>query len=139
MIVRQAGTALSQPQALEHTFLDRARMKQPDGMNAPLLAESIDAADALLEAQRIPRQLQIDDEPAAVMQVQSFTRGVGGDQHVEIAAIERLNDVPPQLRRRSAADRSGANAGGSAASTASTVSRYSVKTIAGSCDARERA
>ena len=103
VIVRQAGAALSQPQALEHAFLHRARMKQPDRVDAPLLAEPIDAADALLEAQRIPWQLQIDDEPAAVMQVQSLTSGIGGDQHVEIAAIERLNDVraaDPEAKRR---------------------------------------
>ncbi len=47
------------------------------------LAESIDAADALLEPQRIPRQLDIDDEPATMMQVQAFARRIGRDQHID--------------------------------------------------------
>ena len=68
-------------------------MKQADGVNAALLAEPIDAADALLEPQRIPRQLDIDDQPAAMMQVQSFTRGIGRDQHFETAAIERVDSA----------------------------------------------
>ncbi len=35
-------------------------MEQPNRVNGAALAESIDPADALLEPQRIPRQLEID-------------------------------------------------------------------------------
>ena len=110
VLARHARATLPQPQALEHPFFHGLRVKQPDGMHAPPLAEPIDAPDALLEAQWIPRQLQVDDEPAAVMQVQAFTGGVRGHEHVKVAAIERFDDVAPHVRWRCAADRSGTHA-----------------------------
>ena len=62
-----------------------------------LLAEPVDAADALLEPQRVPRQLDIDHQPAAVMQVQAFAGGVGGDEHIDLAVIERIDRERAQL------------------------------------------
>ena len=52
-----------------------------NGMHGPALADAVDAADALLEPHRVPRQFKIDDEPAGVMQIEPFAGGVGGEQH----------------------------------------------------------
>ena len=57
----------------------------PDRVHGAALPEAIDAADALLEPQRIPRQLDIDDQPAAMMQVEAFAGGIGRDEHVDAA------------------------------------------------------
>jgi len=58
---------------------NRAGMKQVNRMHAPALANAIDAADALFQPLRIPRQLDRHDQPAAMMQVQAFAAGVGRD------------------------------------------------------------
>src|SRR5881394_2620649 len=71
----------------EHALLDRARMKQSDRVNDLLLPDPIDTADALLEPQRIPWQLDIDDQPALMMKIQSFAGGIGGGEHVEVATV----------------------------------------------------
>ena len=76
-------------------------MKQADRVDGSPLPEAIDPADALFETQRIPRQLDIDDEPAAMVQVEAFTGGIGRDEHVEPALVERVDRVAP----RSAAGR----------------------------------
>ena len=57
-------------------------------MNGAVLADSVDAADALLEPHRIPRELKIDQQPAAAMQVQAFGAGIGGEQERAPAAHE---------------------------------------------------
>ncbi len=44
------------------------------------LADAIDAADALLESHRVPRQLEVDDEPALPVEVEPLRGGVGGEQ-----------------------------------------------------------
>ncbi len=41
------------------------------------LANAIDTADSLLEPRRIPRQLEIDDPSAAMVQVQPFASRIG--------------------------------------------------------------
>ena len=71
-------------------------------MHDAFLAKSIDAADALFEPQRVPRQLDIDDQPAAVMQVQSFAGRIGRDEHVGAAGVERIDRVAPQVRGQAA-------------------------------------
>ncbi|MDP2390482.1 MAG: hypothetical protein Q8N52_09175, partial [Acidobacteriota bacterium] len=80
-------------------------MQQVHGMDAPLLAESIDPPDALFEANRIPRHFQIDDQATAVVQVEALTGGVGGDEHVQIAALELLHCLLPHGGRYAAVDR----------------------------------
>ena len=60
---------------------------------------------ALLEADRIPRQLEIDDQPAVALKVQPFGAGIGGDHHVGRAAGEgaqRLAAAPARSGRREA-------------------------------------
>ena len=68
---------------IEHGAFDRVRVKQPDRMYGASLSKAIDTANALFESQRIPRQLDIDDQPAAMMQVQSFAGRIGRDEDVE--------------------------------------------------------
>ena len=82
---------------LEHLAFDRVRMEKSNRVHGALLSEPIDAADALLEPQRIPRQLDVDDEPAAVMQVQPFAGRIGRDQHIGAAGVERVDGVAPQI------------------------------------------
>ena len=50
-----------------HCFLDGVSLQQVHRVHAPALSNPIDAADSLLEPQRIPRQFEIDHQPATVM------------------------------------------------------------------------
>ena len=97
---RRAGGA-----AREHRASAVSVGKQIDRVDRPRLADAIDPADALLEANRIPRQLEIDDEPAAALKVQAFGARIGGEQEVGRAARERVDGLAPFLRRLSAVRR----------------------------------
>jgi hypothetical protein len=57
-----------------------------------LLADAVDAAEALFEAVRIPRQVVIDHQ-VGVLKVDAFTGGVGGDQDANfgVGTKDRLN------------------------------------------------
>ena len=59
-----------------------------DCVNSSALAEAVDAADPLFEPHRIPRELEVDDNPARVMEVQSFAACVCGEEHGLPAADE---------------------------------------------------
>ena len=72
-------------------------MKEPDGMNGSLLADAIDAADALFEAQGIPWQLDINHQPATLMEIQPFAGGIGRDQHIGPAGIELVDGGAARL------------------------------------------
>src|SRR5262245_34483048 len=74
----------------ENCAFDRAGMKEPNAVNRALLAETIDAADALFEAQGIPRQLDIDHEAASVMQIEPLAGGISRNQDIELAIVERI-------------------------------------------------
>ena len=52
----------------------------------------MDAAEALFEAVRIPRQVVVDHQ-VGVLEVHAFAGGIGGDQHADfgVGAEERLN------------------------------------------------
>ena len=60
-----------------------------EGVNRAPLSDAIDAADALLEAHRIPWKLEVDDQPAALVQVQPFSGRVGGEENRSRLAGER--------------------------------------------------
>ena len=77
---RVPGLVDSAREAEEEARLGRAGRQQVDGVNRPLLADAIDAADALLQAHRVPGQFEIDDEPAATLEVQAFASRVGRQQ-----------------------------------------------------------
>src|SRR5919106_1199257 len=49
------------------------------------LANALDAALALLQARRVPRQIEIDERPQA-LQVQYLGSGIGPEQQAELAA-----------------------------------------------------
>src|SRR5262245_31469606 len=59
-----AGDRESRAQPLEDACLSGAGGDEMKRVNGALLADAIDATDALLEPHRIPWQLEIDDEPA---------------------------------------------------------------------------
>ena len=50
-------------------------------MNRSTLTDPIDPADALLNSSWCPRQLEMDDESAALLQVEPFARCIGGEQY----------------------------------------------------------
>ena len=61
-------------------------------MHLARLADPIDATDALLEAHRVPRQLEVHHEPAAMLQVEALAGRVRGEEHAEAAAREAAED-----------------------------------------------
>ena len=96
--------AAPQSRCSSTALFDRCRMEQPNRVHRPLLAEPIDTADALLEPERIPRQLDVDHEPAAMMQVESFAGGIGRDEDVDAAVVERVHRRSPLFGRHAAVD-----------------------------------
>ena len=97
--------ATPQFEMLEDALFDGLRMEQADRVHGTALAESIDPADALLEPQRIPRQLEIDHDAAAMMKIEALTRGVGGDQHINRALVERVDGGSAEIGRHTAVNR----------------------------------
>src|SRR6185369_13155017 len=72
----------------------------------PALTDSIDAADSLLEPHRIPRQLEVDDDTADVVQVQPFAGGVGGEKDTTSSSRKRVERCR-SIRARQAAMKNG--------------------------------
>ncbi len=50
-------------------------------MHLAPLAKAVDAAVALFQTRRRPRQLHMHDQTASLLQVQAFGSDVGGNQH----------------------------------------------------------
>ena len=69
-----------------------------EGVNRAPLADAIHAADALLEAHRIPWQLEIDDHAAARGAGSALRRGVGGEQNGS-GSLENVVERAPRVRR----------------------------------------
>ena len=63
-------------------------------MHRTVLSEPVDAAGALLESARRPRQFEVNDQSAATMQVQPFGGRVGREQN-ELSLIEQADDLGP--------------------------------------------
>ena len=92
--------------AIERFALDPKFFKKPEidvtfagflGDKVPevadlLLADAVDAAEALFEAVWIPRQVVVHHQ-VGVLEVDAFTGGIGGDQHAHfgVGAKDRLN------------------------------------------------
>ncbi len=67
---------------------DRAFVVEVDDANlGVLLAETVNAADALLHAHGIPRHVVID-ERAAELEIKALGGGIGAKQHVGLAVAE---------------------------------------------------
>src|ERR1041384_8023055 len=62
-------------------------------MHAATLSKSIDAADALLQARRRPRQLEVHDKAASMMEIEPFACGVGRQEHNRLARRESAEDI----------------------------------------------
>jgi hypothetical protein len=70
----------ARPQAVHQCCLGPVACDEVERVHDPALAKTVDAAEPLLEARRIPRQLEVDDASTAVMEVQALTACVGGKQ-----------------------------------------------------------
>ena len=63
-------------------------MHEVNGVDTAGLSKPINPANPLLEAPWHPWQLHVEDDPAALMQVESFASGVGRNEHSDSAAVE---------------------------------------------------
>ena len=100
-----ADTVEPPQQARQHRALSRAIGEQVDRMDRAALPNAVDAADALFEPNRIPRQLEVDDQPAVALEIESFRAGIGCDHDVGCAAGKVVHRLPPLLRRLAAVKR----------------------------------
>src|SRR5687768_2994456 len=66
-----------------------------DLMNRSCLPDAIDASDTLLNTGWRPRHLEMHDEPAPLLKVQSLAGRVGGEQHLRRAGGEGVNNLGP--------------------------------------------
>ena len=90
--VRFGADPLDAPhQSGQHPAFRRPRGIEMDGMNGSCLAEAVHAPDALFEADRIPRQLEVDDQPAVALKVQALGPRVGGEEQIGAAGREGLD------------------------------------------------
>ena len=68
------------------------------------LADAVDAAEALLDPVRVPRQVVVDHQVGA-LQVQALAGGVGGDQDPDVRVLgEQLRDLAALLAADAAVD-----------------------------------
>ena len=102
-----AGSCHACLQAIEHLRLPRTSADQVKDVHGPPLANPIDSADALFEPHRIPRQLEVDDEPAGLVKVQAFARGVGGQQDPDGSRRELFEHTQPFVARQAAVENDG--------------------------------
>jgi hypothetical protein len=86
-------------QARENVILKGTAVHQMDRVDAARLTETVDSADALLEPQRAPGELYVDNQPAAFLQIQAFAGGIGGQQNTRAAAYESMYSLTPFLGR----------------------------------------
>ncbi len=75
--------------------IERAAMNQVNRVNRPRLANPIDAPDSLFQTPRRPRELHVDDESTARLQVQPFSGRIGRDERSNSSAIECVDDPLP--------------------------------------------
>ena len=98
-------------------LLDLAQQKQEDVALARvardevpepadlLLADAVDAAEALLDPVRVPGQVVVDHQVRG-LQVEALARGVGGEQDVAVLVVgELLGDLAPLAAPDAAVDR----------------------------------
>ena len=73
----------------EYAPLVAVARNQMDHVHSPVLPDSVDAADALLEAHWIPRQLEVDDESTRALEVESLAAGVRREQKAAAPCVKR--------------------------------------------------
>ena len=87
---------LQQP-AIDVAFAGLVRHQVPEVADLGL-ADAVDAAEALLEAVGVPRQVVVDHQVGA-LEVDALARGVGGEQHLHVGIVlERLPAPSPAPR-----------------------------------------
>ena len=64
-------------------------------LDGVMLAIAIDAAVALLQSIRIPRNLVMDESMAVVLKIDTFRRGVGGEQECARRTTSQKPETPP--------------------------------------------
>ena len=70
-----------------------------------VLADAVDAAEALLDAVGVPRQVVVDHQVGA-LEVEALAGGVGGDEHLDVRVLgERSWICAPLLAADAAVDR----------------------------------
>ena len=100
-------------------------------MNTSRLSDTLHAADSLFEAKRRPWQLEIDHQPATLVKVEPLAGRIGGKKNASCTARKTAQTLATLGRCQSPCNVTGFISSSREASLAS-VSRYSVKTIAGS-------
>src|SRR6187549_1732687 len=60
-------------------------------MNCSGLTDPVDPTDALLDPRRRPRQLEMNNEPAPLLKIESFARSISGQQNSRPAGRECVN------------------------------------------------
>ena len=123
------------PQTLKHAHFGGSAGDQMKRVDRACLTDAIHAPDALFEPHRIPRQLEIHDNPAVVVEIQPFARRIGGEKH---AAFPECADAQRDALRAKAHREESLRLARRASRTCTNVSRYSVKTMAGSAIRRSR-
>ena len=83
------NTHLKSRQHVRFAAVARNQMKD---MDRTMLADSVDPANALFQPHWIPRQFQVHDEPAGVLEIESFAGGVGREQKIAAATRELIDD-----------------------------------------------
>src|SRR4029453_12310958 len=73
-----------------------------NGVDAPGLTDPLDASDALLQTNGRPWKLEIDNQPAMLVQVQPLAGGIRCEEQTRTAAGERIEDLPSHLSRNTA-------------------------------------
>src|SRR5580704_5344864 len=71
-------------------------------MDGPALADTVDSSDSLFETHRVPWQLEVDHDPAPLVQVQPLASRVGGEKEPAAAADELIEGGGPFLARQAA-------------------------------------
>lgn len=76
----------------------------PEVAHLPL-ADSMDAAEALLDSIGVPRQVVVDHEVGALVEVDALPGGVGGEEDEDLGVVlERLLGLAAAFTRRAAMD-----------------------------------
>jgi hypothetical protein len=87
---------------LQHSRFTRIARDEVKRMDRPALADTVDSSDSLFEAHRVPRELEVDHDPAPMVQVQAFASRVGGKKEPAAAADELIEGGDPLLARQAA-------------------------------------
>ena len=72
-------------------FLNRLSCHQMQLVNDAGLTDAVDTSDTLFDPRRGPRNLQMNHQPAPLLEVQPFAGRIGCEQHPPGAAGELLD------------------------------------------------